>query len=648
MITNQPYSGTIIDGSWEKLRSSRVQRLRRLCFCAFSRTVAAMLRAVLPRQRNTWLATLRRSQTTSTPPTIPKPPATSETPPPAHPQPPPLPPEPLTNKTPDQTSSESSSKPPPPPPPKPKIHRFRRFLFYTTAFLGLGYAGGVYYALVSDNFHDFFTEYIPFGEDAVLFFEEREFKRRFPDPTAAPTQSRTYPQVSGENKVTVGRNSGVSATAAQEAKPVAPSDAKDKKGGAISSPTRQEIPKDVQTDSAATKKASKKKQESKGNQAASPGTSSASAISPIDSLSIDNAADPVVQNVSKILNDIIAVVNADGASTKYGATITKAKDDIEKLATDIATYRAKDTQLADEKVRQSQLEFDKGAQELIARIQKEQRDQELAFREEYEAERERLVKTYEDKVKAELEAVQRVADQRRQNELVEQSIKLSDQFTQDVRDRVEKERTSRLSRLNELSRDVEDLEKLTNSYTSMIDSNLQVQHLITAVEAVRAALDDADRPKPFIHELVALKEIAQDDTVVGSALSSIDPIAYQRGIPTSAQLIDRFRRVAEEVRKASLLPEDAGAASHAASLMLSRFMFKKEGLAVGDDAESILTRTETLLEEGNLDDATREMNGLTGWARVLSRDWLAECRRTLEVRQALDVSKFTLRYYFSY
>jgi mitofilin len=31
------------------------------------------------------------------------------------------------------------------------------------------------------------------------------------------------------------------------------------------------------------------------------------------------------------------------------------------------------------------------------------------------------------------------------------------------------------------------------------------------------------------------------------------------------------------------------------------------------------------------------MNGLQGWAKVLSKDWLGECRRVLEVRQALDV-----------
>jgi mitofilin len=103
-------------------------------------------------------------------------------------------------------------------------------------------------------------------------------------------------------------------------------------------------------------------------------------------------------------------------------------------------------------------------------------------------------------------------------------------------------------------------------------------------------------------------------------------------------LIDRFRRVASEVRKASLLPDDAGVASHASSWVLSHVMFKKEGLAEGNDVESILTRTQTYLEEGDLDSAAREMNGLQGWAKTLSKDWLGEVRKVLEVQQALDVS----------
>ncbi|KAL9059500.1 MAG: hypothetical protein Q9162_001198 [Coniocarpon cinnabarinum] len=618
-----------------------------------------MLRVVLPRQRHVWVNLLRRSQSSSTPPTIPQPPTSSSSTPQAPSQVPPLPPNPSDSSKADPGSQSPSSPPPSTPKPRPR-RRIRRFFFLGSTLLALAYGGGTYLALVSDSFHDYFTDYVPFGENAVLFFEERAFKQRF--ASTAGGASKSYPQISGENKVTVGRQSGVSAKAAEEGQASKGTAGKDNPatsqsgghsaseksaGSAIAKKkddvkekareTKEEV-KETANKTASTASQAGQQAATKTREAVSKGP-----IKQIDTLSIDNAADPLVQNISKILNDVIIAVNADNASGKYGSTISKAKDEVQRLAGDITAYSTREARKAEDKIRESQVQFDQGAQELLARISREQRDQELAFREEYEAERERLAKSYETKLSAELEAVSKVADERRRNELLEQSVKLTDEFAREVRDRVEKERESRLSRLNELARDVEEMESLSKSYASVLESNLQTQHLITAVEAVRTALDDSDRPKPFIHELVALKEIAHKDAVVEAAIGSIDPTAYQRGISTTAQIMDRFRKVADEVRKASLLPEDAGAASHAASFMLSRFMFKKEGLAVGDDVESVLTRTETFLEEGNLDDATREMNGLTGWARVLSRDWLAECRRALEVRQALDVSSFLCR-----
>ena len=57
-------------------------------------------------------------------------------------------------------------------------------------------------------------------------------------------------------------------------------------------------------------------------------------------------------------------------------------------------------------------------------------------------------------------------------------------------------------------------------------------------------------------------------------------------------------------------------------------------------------KLETYLEEGDLDAAAREMNSLQGWAKTLSRDWLGEVRKVLEVQQALDVS--TLAYHTCY
>lgn len=556
---------------------------------------------------------------------------------------------------------------------------------------GLGYAGGVAYSLRSDNFHDFFTEYIPYGEEAVLYFEDREFRKRFPKltnqthrPSASDSGNKvTIPSRSGLTwKVTDSENKGsdlaqkgrhMSALEENNSKPnteralQAPAastagekDAaveKAKKDASPSSATKTTAPPAPATKSTpptekpkieapppnkeVEKPAPKPVEEPKRDPKRAPEVDEPSVfmpIAPIDPLKIKNADEPLVQDLVKIINDIVTVANADNASGKFSSTLKKAKDQLAGVGERIMELKTAEQDAAKQKIQETQKEFDNAARELIKRLEEEIRDQDAKWKDEFESEREKIFQSYEERLKAEIERTEKLSEQRHRNALLEQAVALKKQFLSDVTSRVETERNGRLSKLSELSSSVTDLESLTASWNSVIDTNLQTQHLQVAVDAVRASLEHADRPRPFVKELAALKEIADADPVVNAAIASINPTAYQRGIPTTPQLIDRFRRVAGEVRKASLVPEDAGLASHAASWLLSKVMFRKQGVPVGEDVESVLTRTETWLEEGCLDEAAREMNSLKGWAGVLSRDWLGECRRVLEVRQALEVS----------
>ncbi|KAI9706564.1 MAG: Formation of crista junctions protein 1 [Candelina mexicana] len=587
-------------------------------------------------------------------------------------------PPPTAPSTPPKGPSVSDTPPsppaPPPPPTKRKPRSFRRFLLTLTLLSGFGYAGGVYYSLISDNFHDFFTEYIPFGEDAVLYFEERDFRRRFPN--ASNAANRPLSRNEG-NRVTIPSKSGLSWKVSEESgkggsdlqgKGRHMSALEEKKDDVQQNPSSATPKEKLQTVEAAKKEASpassdpspiekraKAKPENKNVEKPEPkqeqrredgpkkvetiekGLPKIAPIETIDILQLPHTEEPIVQDLVKTINDIITVVNADNASSKYSNTLSKAKADICAVTGKILTLKDTEKKVAEEKIRSNHEEFDKAAKELVRRLEDEMRDQEARWKEEFEAEREKISQTYQGRLQTELERSKQVSEQRLRNELLEQAIELKRKFISDVQDRVEHERSGRLSKLTELSANVSELEKLTTNWNSVIDANLQTQHLQVAIEALRSTLEKADSPRPFVRELAALKEVASDDPVINAAIASINPTAYQRGLPTTSQLIDRFRRVASEVRKASLLPEDAGVASHAASLLLSKVLFKKSGLAVGNDVESVLTRAETLLEEGNLDEAARDVNGLQGWAKTLSKDWLADVRRVLEVQQALDV-----------
>ena len=547
----------------------------------------------------------------------------------------------------------------------------------------------MFYALRSDNFHDFFTEYVPFGEDAVLFFEEQSFQRRFPDAKSRmASQNRTS---APEKAVNIPARSGLSWKVQQEEKgasdvsqkgrhmsaldggkkPDAAKDSKPESRGAkptvVKSP-EQAISNTARADSEEKKQAQKaivpagasKAQDAKPASTDKPAVSAQPSpatpspksdprppaippVTAISNLSVPNADEPVVQDLVKILNDLITVVNSDAAeiTNKYSAPMNKAKEALTEVASKITSLRDAERQAAEERIKQAHQEFDAGAKALLQRIETAQKEDEVKFREEFEAERSRIAQNYDEKLKTEIQRSTEVADARLRNELTEQAIEMKRKFVGDIKSLVESERDGRLSKLSDLSTNVDSLTELTSNWNGIIDSNLATQKLQVAVDSVRSALARSSwsetKPQPFVREMAALKLVADGDGIVDAAIASVNPSAYQRGIPSQSQLIDRFRNVAEEVRKASLLPEDAGIASHAASFVLSRVMFKKQGQPQGGDVESILTRTETLLEEGDLDGAAREMNGLKGWSKVLSRDWLGDVRKVLEVRQALDV-----------
>ncbi|KAJ5895207.1 Small GTPase superfamily Rab type, partial [Penicillium taxi] len=539
-----------------------------------------------------------------------------------------------TPATPSSTSSvppetvakltEESKIPPVKPVAKPrKSGRFRRFLLYLIFTSGFAYGGGVFLALKSDNFHDFFTEFVPYGEEFVLYFEERDFYRRFPNASRQSSRGVGSPRDDGK-PVTIPSNSGLSWNVAKVEETDSSKSAKSEPKAKEDKPAAKSVPKE-------------EKEEKKAASLDEPRKPAVPAVSTIELLQVKDADETVVQELVKTFNDIVTVISADENAGKYSGVVSKAKEELQNIGEKISAIRNEAREAAQEELNKAHATFDESARELIRRFE-EMRNSEIAqFREEFESEREKLALAYQEKINIELLRGQELAEQRLKNELVEQAIELNRKYIHEVKDLVEREREGRLSKLNELTANVNELEQLTTGWSDVIDSNLKTQQLQVAVDAVRTVVERSETARPFIRELVAVKELAADDPLVDAAIASINPTAYQRGIPSRTQIIERFRRVASEVRKASLLPENAGIASHAASMVLSKVMFKKDALADGDDVESILVRTENWLEEGNVDAAAREMNTLSGWAKILSKDWLADIRRVLEVQQALEV-----------
>lgn len=549
-------------------------------------------------------------------------------------------------------------------PKKKGILRRLRNLVLTLAALGaLSFAGGVWYARVNDKFHAIFTEYVPLAEQAVAWREELDFRKRFPD-------SATYVPRADGDQVTMPASSGASwrvadggektgrrsSSVVKSKEHVAQmSGLKDGEGKPqeVHSPVKDPAKVVEETDAPAKvtppQAFSAKPAPEEGKAEAGPAQPEFKApevnepsrfppLAPIDPINVADAKDPIVQDLVRTVNDLITVINADKAHDRYGSTMAKAKDDVAKVGRKIQAMRDDIEKRSAAEVKAKVDEFDSAAVALVERVEAAMASQEKTWRTEFEEEMNRVRQGYDEKIKELLDRERMLADERTTTKLLEQALVLKKEFMGEVKAQVEQEREARLGKLEDLSAAVKDLEKLAAGWNDVVDANLKTQHLHIAVQAVRASLEDSSHSRPFVKELVALKQVGDGSPVVDAAIASINPSAYQKGVATPAQLIDRFRRVAGEVRKASLLPEDAGVASHATSWALSKVMFKKEGLAGGDDVESVLGRAQTYLEEGDLDNAAREVNSLEGWAKTLSKDWLAEVRKVLEVKQALDVS----------
>ncbi|KAI0999239.1 MICOS complex subunit [Podosphaera aphanis] len=556
----------------------------------------------------------------------------------------------------DPTTVLSSS------PPSPKPRRLLRKLFSSLILLGIfGYGGGIYISTINDNFHDFFTEYVPFGEEAVLYLEEREFRNRFPNHTKPVTREfgnlRTIPSQSGMSwRVAEEHKQGSTGRHIDATQPnVKPSDSTstkvsianetDKENSATNSIHASELPNpkapsgNIELSVTSVPSITSKSAETAPFTA--PEVDQPSKFPPeirkLELIDVGDDDEPIQQELAKIVNSIIKDVNAHGSNVKLLGTIESAKNELSKFGTKVLALKEKALKDAEVKIQAEKDDFERAAKELIRRVEAEMQLQQSKWQEEYQNERQKIQEAFDKKLNLEMQRTNEINEQRLNNALVEKELEMRKKFTQEIKDRVEEERDSRLGKLTDLSKSVNELEKLTTDWNSVLDFNLKTQHLHVAVEAVRASLEKSEVPRPFVRELVALREIASDDPIVNAAIASINPISYQRGIPSSAQVIDRFRRVATEVRKTALVPENAGVASHASSYVLSKLLFKKKGVTSGDDVESVLTRAETFLEEGQLDAAAREVNGLKGWAKILSRDWLDEVRRVLEVRQALDI-----------
>ncbi|KAK9472846.1 mitochondrial inner membrane protein Mitofilin [Dipodascopsis tothii] len=488
----------------------------------------------------------------------------------------------------------------------PKPRRWFRKLVYTTAFLAASfYAGGTYFSLQNDNFHDFFTEYVPLGENIVHLIEEYEFQRRFPD--AGSRVSVHESSLPGDNKVTVKRGGATWRIVSDEYK------------GPSSGPHVSAI-KSAESAVAAVKEAL-------------PAAAAADGKLPI--LSFDGVIDPALEGIVHGVNGVFKSINESGAAVP--ASLEELATSLTEMSSRFVAVKGKfEDELKSSLDSQASM-FAQLMNQRTEEVRGEFAAQEDKWNEQFFAERQKIVDVYNAKVAAEVRKLEQLFAAQLQNALIAANTQKDEAFKAEIAQRVETERAGRLSKLEDLSKSFEKVVSLSEKVDALLDGSEKAAALQTALFQLNAALK-ASHAVPLGAYIRQLTAAVPDDALVKVAVDALPPAVYDAGVLSPAQLSNRFTQVvAPEIRRVALVPDEAGVAAHIGSALFSKLFWKKSGKPLGEDVESVLARTEAFLLEGNVVDAVREVNSLTGWRKKVAEDWLVEGRKRSEVEFLVQV-----------
>lgn len=515
--------------------------------------------------------------------------------------------------------------------PKKSSHKVLRFFASTTVLGAAAYAGGVYFAIQNDEFHDTFVQYVPFADQAI--FRTETMLKLHPPEYGDSTDIVNLPHNAATSSVAP---KGANAAKAQPSKDTLkePTSGQDTRVKTVQPGSGVAIA-DVSNVSKSMEEVQKAKKEimEHGAGATAKSIEGVEFVSApmLDILDVDST-DPVVQSVINDLNKFIQQIN----EAKYSEESIKAlQNAILNLNKQVAELRTEH----DEQMNANKMKLYERFSEMHSNTLKEQLNlQRDALLESFDKSRAELEQAHAARLNKEVNANLSAVMQHADNLLVAGSIEAQRQFRDRIADLVENERNGRLAKIEELSSSVTELSQFAEKSGAMIgySDNLAKFHIALAkMWSTLNSLDQATPLKPYIEEV--RKYSVKNDPVVEAVLENIPEDAVEDGVLTHAQLAARFRLLVPELRKASLLPPNAGIAGHVGSWLFSMLMMPKSGNPKGDDVESIFARAETALSEGRIVDAIAEVNSLKGWPKKLASDWLNEGRKRGEVEFLLGL-----------
>lgn len=163
------------------------------------------------------------------------------------------------------------------------------------------------------------------------------------------------------------------------------------------------------------------------------------------------------------------------------------------------------------------------------------------------------------------------------------------------------------------------------------DAATAAQALVLAAGQLRASLSGG---QPFQQDLQAVRALNIADAGVTQPLDAVAPYAA-KGIPTRAQLSDRFQPLAGEIVRAEIRGEGNSWIDSAVGKLSTLVTVRREGGGVvGTTADAVVARAEAALAAGNLAKAVEELSTLQGPAAQTAAPWLADAKARVAADQA--------------
>lgn len=172
---------------------------------------------------------------------------------------------------------------------------------------------------------------------------------------------------------------------------------------------------------------------------------------------------------------------------------------------------------------------------------------------------------------------------------------------------------------------------VNQAVTQRQDAATAAQALVLAAGQLRSSLSGG---QPFQQDLQAVRALNIADAGVTQPLDAVAPYAA-KGIPTRAQLTDRFEPLAGEIVRADIRGEGSSWIDSAVGKLSTLVTVRREGGGVvGTTTDAVVARAEAALAAGNLAKAVEELSTLQGPAAQTAAPWLADAKARLAADQA--------------